>query len=138
MKLFVLDASVALAWLIARPVAPYAVRIQHLLLSGSRALVPSVWPLEIASGFVTAERRGMLTHSDTVQLLQNLDVALQSVDVRLEAISMRRLIATARAARLTAYDAAYLDLARDQQLPIATLDRSLAQAANQAGIPLVQ
>jgi predicted nucleic acid-binding protein len=50
---------------------------------------------------------------------------------------MRRIIATAREFQLTADDAAYLDLATEQQLPIATLDRHLAEAAKRARVRLL-
>lgn len=38
---------------------------------------------------------------------------------------------------LTAYDAAYLALALEQQSPLATLDRRLAEAAAREGVPLL-
>lgn len=138
MTRFVLDASVTLAWLIDRTVAPYAVHIRQLLLGGSRAVVPALWQMEVANGFVTAERRAMLTPSDTAQILQTFDVVLRnSIEIQHGVVSLRRLIAIARQSRLTAYDAAYLGLAKDQQLPIATLDRGLEEAATLVGVPLL-
>jgi len=137
-KSFVLDASVALAWLIDTSVAPYAMRVRQLLLRGNRAVVPALWQWEIANGFVMAERRGILTPSDTVEILQNFETALGLwIEIENESVSMRRIITTARECHLTAYDAAYLVLAREQQLPIATLDRGLAEAAKRIGVPLL-
>jgi predicted nucleic acid-binding protein len=138
MMRFVLDASVALGWLIDNPTPSYATRVRQLLLRSSRAVVPPVWPFEVANGFVTAERRGMLTPLDTVELLQQLDVVMQSIEISHESLSMRRILNTARQSRLTAYDAAYLDLAREKDLPIATLDRHLEEAARHADVPLVR
>jgi predicted nucleic acid-binding protein len=46
-------------------------------------------------------------------------------------------VTTAQQYDLTAYDATYLEIAREQQLPVATLDRKLAAAAEQAGVSLV-
>jgi predicted nucleic acid-binding protein len=138
-KRFVLDASVALAWFIDRSIAPYATRVQRLLLAGDRAVVPPLWRLEVANGFVTAERRGILTRSDTVQILQNFEIVLaQAIEDSQPSLPMRRVIATAREFQLTAYDAEYLDTARIQQLPLATLDRHLEEAAVQAGVPLLR
>jgi len=135
----VLDASVALAWFIDRPIAPYATRVRQLLLAGHRAVVPLVWRLEVANGFVVAERRGLLTPSDIAHALQNFEIVLaQSVEDSSLSIPMRRVIDTARQFRLTAYDAEYLDTARLQQLPLATLDRQLEAAAVQAGLSLVR
>jgi hypothetical protein len=51
-------------------------RAQRLLLAGDRAVVPPLWRLELANGFVVAERRGILTPSDTAQILQNFQSVL--------------------------------------------------------------
>jgi predicted nucleic acid-binding protein len=137
-KRFVLDASVTLAWFLDHPPALYAGRIKRMLLEGSRAVVPALWSLEIANGFVVAERRGLLTSSDSTEALQNLEIVVaQAIDISQEPLPMRRVLVAAREFRLTAYDAAYLDTARGQQLPLATLDRRLIEAAAQAKIPLV-
>jgi predicted nucleic acid-binding protein len=139
MTSFVLDASVALAWLVDRSIDPYAARVKQLLLRGSRAIVPSLWQLEMANGFVTAERRGILTPADTTEILENFEIVLGgSIEIRHEPMLVRRAIAAARESDLTAYDAAYLELARDHGLPIATLDRRLAASAKKANVPLLQ
>lgn len=138
MKRFVLDASIALAWFLDRPTAPYAERVKELLLGGDRAVVPALWQLEIANGFVSAERRGLLTSSDTTEALQNLDVVIaQAIENSQDTISMRHVLHTAREFRLTAYDAVYLETALQQQLPLATLDRQLLAAASKAGVAIV-
>lgn len=138
MNRFVLDASVALSWLIDRKVDPYASRVRQLLLAGSKAIVPALWELEIANGFITAELRTLLTPSDTDQILRLFESVLaRSIEVSRGSISIRRAENAARSAGLTAYDAAYLDLARNQQLPLATLDQSLAKAALKSGVTLL-
>jgi predicted nucleic acid-binding protein len=139
LKRFVLDASVALAWFIDHPIAPYALRVQRLLLAGDRAVVPPLWRLEVANGFVVAERRGILTPSDTAQILQNFQIVLaQAIEENQQSLTLPRVIATAREFQLTAYDADYLETARTHQLPLATLDRRLEEAAVRAGVPLVR
>src|SRR5208282_6712261 len=75
-KRFVLDASIALAWFLDRPTAQYADHVRQLLLRGDRAVVPALWQLEMANGFIVAERRGALTPSDTTEALENLDVVI--------------------------------------------------------------
>lgn len=138
MNRFVLDASVALSWLIDRKVDPYASRVRQLLLAGSKAIVPALWELEVANGFITAERRTLLTPSDTDQILRLFEsVVAGNIEVSRGSISIRRAENAARSAGLTAYDAAYLDLARNQQLPLATLDQSLAKAALKSGVTLL-
>jgi predicted nucleic acid-binding protein len=118
---------------------PYAAHVQQLLLAGDRGVVPPIWRLEVANGFVVAEKRRILTASDIGHILQNFEIVIaQSIEESQQIISMRRVIASARQFQLTAYDAEYLDTAKIQQLPLATLDRRLEEAAAQAGIPLLQ
>jgi predicted nucleic acid-binding protein len=136
---FVLDASVTLAWLIDTSIDPYALRVRRLLLKGQKALVPSLWQLEVANGFIVAEKRAILAGTETEQILQNFQAVLgTTIQMARDPISTVRVISTARTFGLTAYDAAYLQLASQEQLPIATLDRGLAQAAKRAGVSLVQ
>ena len=138
MKWFVLDASVALAWFLDRPTAPYADHVRQLLLRGARAVVPTLWQLEIANGFVVAERRGILTPAETAEALQNLDVIIaQAIESSRDPVPMRGILAAAREFRLTAYDAIYLETALRQGLPLATLDRQLRTAASKAGVEIV-
>jgi predicted nucleic acid-binding protein len=135
---FVLDASVALAWFLDRPTAQYADHVRGLLLRGHKAVVPALWQLEIANGFITAERRGLLTISDTAEALQNLDVVIaQAFEISQGPVSMRGVLHTAREFRLTSYDAIYLETALREKLPLATLDRQLLKAAREAGVEIV-
>jgi predicted nucleic acid-binding protein len=137
-KRFVLDASVALAWFVDRPTAPYADHIRELLLRGDRAIVPALWQLEVANGFIVAERRGVLTPADTVEALQNLDIVMaKAVENSQDPVSMRRTLQAGRKFGLTAYDAVYLETALGQDLPLATLDRQLVAAASKAGVEIL-
>lgn len=138
MSRFVLDTSVSLAWFLDRPVSRRAVQVWHSLQQGSRAVVPPLWLLDMANGFATAERRGALTRSDIDRCLTDIDVLLaSSVDYSTTAISLRQAFAAAASGfRLTAYDAVYLETARTEHLPLATLDRALADAARRAGVRL--
>jgi predicted nucleic acid-binding protein len=136
---FVLDASIALAWFIDPSVSPLAARIQRFLLQGDRAVVPYLWRPEVANGFVVAQRRGILTSVRSAQAFAELDLLLaQSIENVTQDLSIQRVVTTAQNFGLTAYDATYLETAREQQLPLATLDRRLAAAAGQAGVPLIR
>jgi predicted nucleic acid-binding protein len=133
----VLDTSVSLAWFLDRPVSRVAVQVWDSLRQGSRAVVPPLWLLEMANGFATAARRGALTRPDVDRCLTDIEVLLaSSVDYSTSVISLRQAFAVASGFHLTAYDAVYLETARTEHLPIATLDRALADAAAKAGIPL--
>ena len=137
MKRFVLDASLVLAWFIDPSVAPLAARIQRFLIQGDRAIVPHLWRPEVANGFVTAQKRGILTAVRSAQASAELDLLLaQSIENVAHDLSIQRIVTSAQNFGLTAYDATYLETAREQNLPLATLDRRLAAAAQQAGISL--
>jgi predicted nucleic acid-binding protein len=137
-KRFVLDASIVLAWFIDPTVAPLAARIQRFLLQGDRAIVPHLWRPEVANGFVTAQKRGILTAVRSAQAFVELDLLLaQSIESVSHELSIQRIVTSAQNFGLTAYDATYLETAREQQLPLATLDRRLAAAAAQAGVTVM-
>lgn len=137
MKQFVLDASVSLAWFLDNPVPDVATRVRRALESGSGAVVPPLWRLEVANGFAVAERRGDLTMSFADRCLDDIEGLMASViNESAAAISLRQAHSVARQFRLTAYDAAYLETARSEHLGLATLDRALSEAAAKAGVPL--
>lgn len=138
MTRFVLDASVALAWFIDPVITPLAISVQQMLLQGDRAVVPHLWLPEMANGFVVAQKRGSLTSARISQAFAELDFLMsQSIDTADAPLPIRRIVSTAQSFVLTAYDAVYLDTARELRLPIATLDQRLATAAMQAGVPLI-
>jgi predicted nucleic acid-binding protein len=135
---FVLDASIALAWFLDKPVPAYAVQVRQDLIAGMRAVVPALWHLEMANGLAVAERRKILSSADVIQGLANIEKFNgQAVDTITDIVSVRQALVTARRFQLSAYDSVYLDLARDEALPLATLDKSLRSAANQAGVALI-
>ena len=136
MKRFVLDASVSLAWFLDSPVPDLAIRARQSLENGSHATVPPLWRLEVANGFAVTERRGALTASFVDRCLHDIEGLMASViDESATAISLRQALSVARTFRLSACDAVYLETARRELLPLATLDRALGEAATKAGIP---
>jgi predicted nucleic acid-binding protein len=135
---FVLDASVALAWFIDHPVSVYATQVKKSLLQGTRAVVPALWHLEMANGFAVAQRRRILNATDVRQGMDEVEQLLgRAIESDSGFVSIRQALTTALAYRLSAYDAVYLDTARRERLPLATLDQHLLAAARQAGIDLL-
>lgn len=131
-----MDCSVAVSWAFEDEAGGYPDRVLELLCASS-ALVPTHWSLEVANVLVVAERRGRITQSDAsrfVELLRRLPI---SVDDETSARALRETLLLARATSLSAYDAAYLELAVRLGLPLATQDASLATAAGKMGIEVV-
>ncbi|MCE5230909.1 type II toxin-antitoxin system VapC family toxin [bacterium] len=132
---FVLDASVALPWCFEDEVNKYAEAVLDRLDHAS-AIVPSLWRLETANALVIAERRGRITRAKSMQMAEVL-INLPIID-DIESVlkGLESVLDLARDYGLTAYDAAYLELAMRLGLPIATLDKVLTKAAEKAGVQL--
>lgn len=104
----------------------------------TQALVPVIWPLEVANVLLIAERRDRLSEAQAAhfaQLLQTLPILVEEADV---ARVLGPVLAVGRAHRLSAYDAAYLELAARHGLPLATQDARLRKAASNAGVAVLQ
>ena len=130
---FVIDASVAAAWLLPDEEDPVATTAYDRLLH-DHAIVPGLWWLEMRNIFISNERRGRLDSEKTrlaLALLTELPIQLD------HAADSGTLLELARRHRLTAYDAAYLELARRLALPLASLDHELCRAATTAGVDLL-
>lgn len=138
MKRFVLDASIALAWFLDNPVSPYALRVKQALVDGARAVVPALWHLEMANGLVVAERRRILATAEGTRCLQYVEQLTSQIETNNDLVPARQALATARSFQLSAYDAVYLDTARNEGLPLATLDQSMRAAAIKAGVEIFQ
>jgi predicted nucleic acid-binding protein len=133
---FVLDNSVALAWCFEDERTPALLVILQRV-SETGAIAPSLWPLEALNGLFVAERRGRLDMARRRRLQTFLEMLPISIDAETTA---QVWTATARLAEqwgLSAYDAAYLELADRRGLPLASLDRQLRAAASGLGVPLL-
>jgi len=134
MKALVCDCSVSAAWCLDDEASAAADEVLTLA-AGAEILVPAIWPAEMANVFWAAERRDRITAVDADAAL----VALGRLPIRVDPgapDSAQRLLTVARAHNLSAYDAAYLELALRHGVPLATLDRQLGEAAHAAGVNL--
>jgi len=76
---FALDASVTLAWFFEDESNPYADAVAARL-PECRAVVPSIWPLEIANALLVGERRGRATQAESTRWLGMLAALPIDVD----------------------------------------------------------
>ena len=132
----VVDASVTLAWCFPDEGSEYADRVLAAL-KGQTLVVPAVWALEIANALLIGERRKRLKRPEILRfiaLLEGLSIFQDSQSAR---ENLTHVLPLARDYGLSAYDAAYLELAIRQTVPLATLDRDLQKAARRAGIRVV-
>jgi len=131
----VIDASLALAWCFPDEASEYADGVL-VALEGRTVMVPPVWALEITNAVLVAERRKRAKLADVrrfVELLGGLTIIEQSQTV-IDTVSS--VLPLARQYGLSAFDAAYLDVAVRQGAPLATLDSTLERAGRSAGIKI--
>ena len=132
----VLDCSVALAWILPdEGEHRVAALLERLATEG--AIVPEVWPLEVANALLVAQRRRRLKEEDIERALRDLAALPISVDKETHQHALGATLSLAREYKLSSYDAAYLELARRTRLPLATLDKKLRSACRAAGIELL-
>ena len=133
MSVFVLDASVAAAWLLEQQASPRA-DLALARLEEEAALVPQLWRLEVRNCLLVATRRARLTAGTAAHRLE----ALRALPIRTDSQpDLAVALTLAERHRLSFYDAIYLELAKRHAAPIATLDKALAQAAAEQDLPLV-
>ncbi len=129
MSRYVLDASTALSWC-------FADEETADLPTDGHAVVPGLWPLELANGLLSGERRGRISHSQGQRVWDALWAAL-AVEVDHSDGSFAVAWSLAREEGLSVYDAAYLELAMREGVPLATRDEKLAQAAGKRDVAVL-
>lgn len=133
MNRLVLDASVALSWAFEDESSAYGDKVLDAIQRG-RAVVPAIWPLEVANGLRMAERRKRLTRADATQFLGLLRALPVEVQAAGTLDDMEAVFSLASETGLSAYDASYLRLAMAAGLPLASLDDALRAACHQVGV----
>jgi len=134
---FVLDASVVLTWCFPDENAAMAQHVADMFKQGDAAIAPSFWPHEVLNALLAGEKRKRISKELVGSFLDDLatlPIFLEQFPVTTVFDRVQQL---SRAHGLTAYDAAYLDLARVSGLPLATLDEDLARACKKARVRLV-
>ncbi len=135
---FVLDNSVAMRWLLESEKSSdqkYAESVLKSLLN-TDALVPNLWHLEATNVLLGAEKRSEVDAGEVEGFISQLENLPIHVDPLTAHQAFNRTMALSRIYKLTSYDAAYLEIAIREGLPIATLDKDLRKAAKKAGINL--
>jgi predicted nucleic acid-binding protein len=132
----VLDASMALAWLIERvdPAEAALARKAFNKVSASGAQVPALWYAEVANTLLVFERAKRLKEQASLSYLADLALLTITQDDLSPASRQPRVLDLGRMHSLSAYDATYLELAMRRATILATFDRKLAAAARTAGV----
>lgn len=127
-----------MAWCFADEATPLSEAILDRLSNlKDTANVPALWLYEVVNVTELAVRKGRIPELKAREFL----TSLAGLPIGIESPTRSQVLETVRELasqyRLTAYDAAYLELAIRQNLHIATFDRALVSAARAAGVRLV-
>lgn len=135
--LVVVDASLAVKWVVAEPYSDLARSlVQEWALSGVRPVAPPLLVVEASNAFYLRVRLAQLTIEEAGALLE----ALLSIGVELqeEPSTYQRALTLAHQLNLPAlYDAQYLALAEQRGCPLWTADQRLVNAVR-ASLPWVR
>jgi predicted nucleic acid-binding protein len=130
-----MDCSVAMAWCFEDEKTSYTEALLNALSGGANAVVPSLWSYEVLNVLVIAQRRKRMSQAQALHFWRELQCLPIRIDENQTDRPSLEIMALADQYQLTAYDAAYLELALRESLPLASLDEDLKKAAKAAGVP---
>lgn len=134
--MFVLDCSITMAWCFADEANEHADKILGLL-KKTKVLVPSVWPLEVINVLRVGERKKRINVSQSNNFISLINALPIEIDMGIDELANRKILEISREYSLSAYDAAYLELAIRKSIPFSSFDKILCTAAEKAGIDLL-
>jgi predicted nucleic acid-binding protein len=127
----VLDASMALSFVLDDEFTRASEHaLEHIAAHGG--VVPALWDYEVANGLASARRRSRLTTAQAATSVNALSMLPLERDGRI--VDRHILTSLAIDTGLSAYDAAYLELALHTNSWLASLDKQLLSAAKKLGI----
>ncbi|MCU4119917.1 type II toxin-antitoxin system VapC family toxin [Variovorax sp. N23] len=138
MTAFVMDASVTAAWLLPDHANAHTRKLYAAIRRDEvEPQAPNAWQWECANILANGVRSGRIPSSAIEGLWSVLDAIRHRVELHeLAPAQHKAVLAVAIDAGVSLYDAGYLWLARSLDLPLATLDEQLIQAAPSAGVKL--
>lgn len=131
---WVVDCSVCLALGLPDERSPRAEMFLRSTAASAIWWVPALWWCEAANALAVATRRGRVREADVFRWYELVDRLPIETDTDIDGTTSSKLYALAKEHGISAYDAAYLELAGRKGAALATLDRKLEQAAANAGI----
>ncbi len=137
MRDVVLDASMALSWLLPDEASDMSVKAQAELANAETVWVAAHWRLEVVNSLCMAERRKRLDAPGIAQAVGLFTQLPVSVDPETNNRAGAETLSLARQHRLSVYDAAYLELALRRGATLATLGTDLRRVAQTLGVPVL-
>lgn len=133
----VLDCSITMAWIL--PDESMTEKANEILssLNVTRVKVPTLWPLEVSNVLCLAERQKKLSALEVAEFKEFLASLPIHIDNGTALRAMGSIYTLAKTEQLTIYDAAYLEIAVRENLPLATFDKALKKAAQRNSVPVL-
>jgi predicted nucleic acid-binding protein len=133
----VLDASYALELVLPTQATWQAEAVaffDRATLGDLDLVIPAIFFAEMAAVLARKVRGRVIAQATAEQFLEDFEQLAIALDVQISPASA--LFASAQRWQCGAYDAIYVELALQLDLPIATRDRGMVTAARAAGVPI--
>jgi len=132
---YVLDASVALKWVLAEPDSPKAVSIRDDFRQQLHELLaPDIFPVEVAHALTRAERKSLIKPPQATRLLT--DILSTPMPLYPYRPLLPRAVAISSATRSGVYDCLYVALAEREGCEFITADDKVVKNL-QAQFPFI-
>jgi predicted nucleic acid-binding protein len=134
---FVADSSIGIGWVHPSQSSELTKELLEAAKSGAAVHVPSHWHLEIANALLVAVRRKLMTEAHRQSGLTLLAQLRLVIDDETSSSAFTTISDLAVKYSRSAYDAAYLELARRKSLPLGSRDEPLRAAAKRVGVAVL-
>jgi predicted nucleic acid-binding protein len=137
MDRLIVNASVAIAWVHPGQATAETNALLGWVEQGTSLVIPALWSVEVANALLVLERRGKLTAEERTTAVSALLALNCEIDHEMASLALTRLSQLAEETKLSAYDAAYLELALRLNLPLACKDGPLRDTAKKRRVAVV-
>jgi predicted nucleic acid-binding protein len=134
---WVLDSSIALAWVVTSQATPTADNLAVQVKAGATLIVPLLWFSETANALLLLQRRKLINQAERRRALELLAELPILVDNAPPYTAFHDTFDLAERYGLTIYYATYLEIATRRQAAIATRDGQLHKAAQECGLTVL-
>jgi predicted nucleic acid-binding protein len=131
---FVADSSVAISWVAKSQSSDATDHLLDDVASGTPFIVPVLWTFEVANSLLALVRRKRIDSEECSKARHFLSRLAPIIDDEGARLALGDITELAQKHGLTAYDAAYLELAIRRSLPLASRDAGLNKAAKRSGV----
>jgi predicted nucleic acid-binding protein len=134
MMIYILDCSFCAALFLPDEESEKINKIFDSISDNDEVFIPHLWWYELSNVLSVAVKRNRLTYSHAVHINSLLSSFNFITESTFGNIYSEKLLEITQCYHLSAYDAAYLELAVRKQGALGTLDKDLRKACIEAGI----